>query len=578
MRRPAPSPFPALFSILALLGLLVALPDAAAAQGDDGYVVRDLAPGVFAAVAPEGVASYLFANSLVVIGDDGVLVVDSGQRPALAEELIGLIRERTDRPVRWVVNTHWHGDHVWGNASFLEAFPEARILATPATRDSIAAASRRQIDEQLAQHRLGRERLSSMTDTADAALLARIRAADSVRVDRIAEMESLEVVLPTEVFRERTTLDLGDRTAVLLPLGPAHTPGDAAVWLPEERVLGAGDLLESGELWLEGADVVGWTRALDALAALEPAVIVASHGAISRDGALLAAGREQLRAAVGGSQGVAAQDSTDILYSVTGLDGPEAVRYDPEQDVWFVASFGPSASDTRDGNGYISRVAAEDGRVIEQRFMTGTASSPLHMPRGMFIRDDTLWVADVDGVHGFDRRTGEHAKFVDFTAHEPGFLNDIAMGPDGLLYVTDTSDEAPRVYRIRRDGGVEIAVEDARVGPANGITWDPTRQAFLLAPWVTEDAVLRAWDPATGAFEDVARLPGGRFDGIEVTEAGVVVAGQVRSELLLVGPAGSVRTLISVPGAPADIGMDTRRGRVAVPYIRAGRVDVWGVR
>ncbi len=548
------------------LALGAASPAPAAAQDADGYVVRDLAPGVFAAVAPEGVPSYLFANSLVVIGDDGVLVVDSGDRPALARALIALVRERTELPVRWVVNTHWHGDHVRGNAVFREAFPEVRILATPTTRDSIATGGPRQVAENLARQRDGRARLAAMMDTADAALEARIRVADSVRVARIEELESLEIVLPDELFTARTELDLGGRRAVLIPLGPAHTPSDAVVWLPDAGILGAGDLLEEGQLWLKGADIAGWLGALDTLSALEPRTIVAAHGAVDADGALLAAARAQLQAAM-------PRDSADILFSITGLDRPEAVRYDAEQDVYFVASFGASEEDPRDGNGYISRVNAADGTVLSQRFMTGTTLAPLHMPRGMAIRGDTLWVADVDGVHGFLRRTGRPVAFVDFTAHEPGFLNDIAIGPDGLLYVTDTG--RSRVHRIRADGVAEIAIEDARTGPPNGITWDAGRGAFLLAPW-GDETMLRSWDPATGEFRDVVPLPGGHFDGIEVVGDGVLIASQDDTSLHLLDEAG-VRRVIITPGRPADLGIDTRRGRVAVPYIALGRVDVWSL-
>lgn len=296
-RRPTPRWAPAL--ALALAGSAVAA-SSALGQRDDGYVVHDLAPGIFAAVAPEGVPAYLFANSLVVVGDSGVLVVDSGQRPAQARALIRLIRERTDRPVRWVLNTHWHGDHVWGNATFRDAFPGVRILGTPATRDSVAASSARQVDEQVAQHREARARLAAMRDTADASLLRRIDAADSVRANRIRELEALTVLPPTETFDRRTELDLGGRTAVLLPLGPAHTPGDAALWLPGRGVLGVGDLLEEGELWLDGADVDGWRRALDVLTSLGARVVVPAHGGVSPDGELLEAARRQLEEAAGG--------------------------------------------------------------------------------------------------------------------------------------------------------------------------------------------------------------------------------------------------------------------------------------
>lgn len=267
----------------------------AAQESADPYVVRDLAPGVFAVMGPADVPSSLFANSLVVMGAEGVMVVDSGDREELARAIVRLIRERTDLPVRWLVNTHWHGDHVWGNAVFQEAFPHVRILATPSTRDSVAVSSARQVGEQLEQQRGGRARLAEMMDTADPALQIRIRRADSVRVARIAELERLRIVPPTDTFTQRVEVDLGGRTAVLLPLGPAHTPGDAAVWLPEERIVAVGDLLEEGELWLEGSDLEGWRRALDVLGALDSETVLPSHGDVSEDGGLLEAGRAQLR-------------------------------------------------------------------------------------------------------------------------------------------------------------------------------------------------------------------------------------------------------------------------------------------
>lgn len=263
-------------------------------------------------------------------------------------------------------------------------------------------------------------------------------------------------------------------------------------------------------------------------------------------------------------------DSADIVVRVEGLSGPEAVRYDPDADVWLVANFGPgSVEGGRDGDGFITRVAA-DGEVEALRFMVGTDAAPLHMPRGMFLKADTLWVADVDGVHGFHRATGEQLAFVDFTAHAPGFLNDIALDGAGTVYVTDTG--LGRVYRIA-DGRPEIAVEDSRTGPPNGITWDADAGRFLLAPWRGE-TTLRAWDPATGTFQTVAELVGGNFDGIEIVDGRVIVASQADSSIHAVENGATTR-LIRVPGRPADIGIDTRRGRVAVPYIALDRVDIW---
>lgn len=273
-----------------------------------------------------------------------------------------------------------------------------------------------------------------------------------------------------------------------------------------------------------------------------------------------------------GASSPSTMDSTHAVARVEGFAGPEAVRYDLDQDVWFVANFGAEAEEQRDSNGFISRIGP-DGEILDLRFMTGTESEPLHMPRGMVIRGDTLWVADADGVHGFDRRTGEHSAFIDFTTHEPGFLNDVAVDGSGTLYVTDTG--LGRVYRVA-GGTASIAIEDSLTGPPNGITLAADGSRFLLAPW-GGGTTLRAWDPATGELEAVAELTGGNFDGVEVVDGRIVVASQADSSIHVIED-GQSRRLIRVPGRPADIGIDTRRGRVAVPYIALNRVDIWPLR
>lgn len=267
----------------------------------------------------------------------------------------------------------------------------------------------------------------------------------------------------------------------------------------------------------------------------------------------------------------AVQDSTDRVASVTGFSGPEAVRYDPDQDVYFVANFGEG--DGRDADGFISRVSAE-GTIQTLAFMTGSEEASLHEPRGMNISGDTLWAADMDGVHGFNRRTGAHLAFVDLSGFAPGFLNDIALGPDGALYVTDTGSPA-RVYRVA-NGAAEIAIEDPALGPPNGITWDADGARFLLAPW-GPDGNVNAWRPGTTELTPLAHAPAGQIDGIEVVDGRILVASQSDGRLHVL-EGGALREVVRVPGDPADIGVDTRRMRVAVPYIALNRVDIWQLR
>jgi sugar lactone lactonase YvrE len=264
----------------------------------------------------------------------------------------------------------------------------------------------------------------------------------------------------------------------------------------------------------------------------------------------------------------AMQDSTHRVATITGLSGPEAVRYDPDQDVYFVSNFnGPPSGDA---NGFVSRVRP-DGAIDSLRFMTGTTAAPLHGPRGMFITGDTLWVADAEGVHLFQRRTGTHLRFVDMRRFSPGFLNDIVQGPDGAIYITDTG--ASRVYRIAGDS-VTTAITDEDLGAPNGITWDSANSRFLLASWNAGTPV-RTWD-GRSAVTEIGTAGGGRNDGIELVGDMVLIASQSDSAINVL-QGGTVRRAIRVPGAPADIGIDTRRSRVAVPYVALNRVDIWEI-
>ena len=257
---------------------------------------------------------------------------------------------------------------------------------------------------------------------------------------------------------------------------------------------------------------------------------------------------------------------------ISGFAGPEAVRHDGDLDVWFVSNFdGPG--DERDGNGFISRIFAGEEGEVAIRFITAADEPALHAPRGMYIVADTLWVADIDGVHGFLKSDGSRVAFVDLTSFEPGFLNDVAAGPAGALYVTDTG--ASRIYRI--DGReASVVVADSLLGPPNGITWDAEVGRFLLAPWGGV-RTLRAWRPGADTLEVWATSEdGGFFDGVEVVGDRVLVASQADSAVHVV-EGGATRPLIRVPGAPADIGVDRGRGLVAVPYIAENRVDIWAI-
>ena len=270
------------------------------------------------------------------------------------------------------------------------------------------------------------------------------------------------------------------------------------------------------------------------------------------------------------SLAIAQPDSARLIASPGGFIQPEAVRYDPDQDVYFVSSWGKGDVGATDNNGFISRMSP-DGTVAQLKFVAGGAGrATLHSPRGMTIVGDTLWVVDADAVRAFDRRTGVPLATVDFSAFKLGFLNDIAAGPDAL-YVTDTGTN--RIYRIA-GGRVSVALENSALGGPNGITWDAENRRFIVVPYGGE-SVIKAWTTGSKTLSEIGRSGGSKFDGVEVLSEGrVLVASQGDSSLHLF-TGGTGRPIIRTGGAPADIAVDTKRNRAAVPFVDRNLVEIW---
>jgi hypothetical protein len=268
--------------------------------------------------------------------------------------------------------------------------------------------------------------------------------------------------------------------------------------------------------------------------------------------------------------GAARSDSARPLASPGGFTEPEAVRYDPDQDLYFVSNWGTGATEATDNNGFISRVRP-DGAIDSLRFIAGGRSGvTLHSPRGMAIVGDTLWVVDVDAVRGFDRRTGAPLASADFSRFERGFLNDIAAGGHGL-YVTDTGTD--HIYRIAA-GVVTVALKDSTLGGPNGITADSGGSRFIVVPF-GGDSVIRAWTAGGTVLTEVGRSSGGRFDGVEILPGDRVLVASQKDSSLYLFTSGRGSAIIHLGGQPADIGVDTKRNRVAVPFVDRNLVEIW---
>ncbi len=187
-------------------------------------------------------------NTGVVIGDDAVLVIDTQATPAMAADVIRRIRDVTDKPIKYVVLTHYHAVRVLGAS----AYQPQQILASQDTYDLIV--ERGEADK---ASEIGR----------------------FPRLFRDVETVPAGLTWPTMTFTGKMTLWLGKLEVQLLQLGRGHTKGDTVVWLPQDRVLLSGDLVEFDATPYAGdAYFQDWPQTLDALAALNARALVPGRG------------------------------------------------------------------------------------------------------------------------------------------------------------------------------------------------------------------------------------------------------------------------------------------------------------
>jgi glyoxylase-like metal-dependent hydrolase (beta-lactamase superfamily II) len=274
--------------------LVLLLASVSFGQSPDFAVVK-LAEGVYAAIRTEPPGLTVNANSVFIINDSDVLVVDTTLTPGSARELLAVLRKLTTKPVKYVVNTHWHDDHIMGNRVLRDAFPDAQFIAHANTRDYLPAtglSNRKQaMSEQgypgfiaALKNRLAKNESvfgGPMNEEERTTYQGDIKLAERY----MAENAATEIVLPTITFNEGLTLYSGKRTIEIRYLGRGHTSGDILVYLPNERIVVAGDLVMSPVPYLGSpqSHPGDWGRTLEKLLALDPVIVVPGHGPVLRD-------------------------------------------------------------------------------------------------------------------------------------------------------------------------------------------------------------------------------------------------------------------------------------------------------
>jgi len=203
----------------------------------------EVAPGVYA------ITELSFVNCGFIVTDEGVVVVDTQLVPLFANEMIKEIKAITNKPIKYVINTHSHTDHVGGNEAFL---PQARIIANEFTRKAIAKKRKEQLEGKIDES--------------------------------LKQLGKFEFTPPDITFDKNMTLHMGDKTVELKFLGGGHSGGDIVVYLPKEKVLFSGDLFIKGSGlpdYRDDSNIDKLIESLKKMQALEIEKIVCGHVGIA---------------------------------------------------------------------------------------------------------------------------------------------------------------------------------------------------------------------------------------------------------------------------------------------------------
>jgi sugar lactone lactonase YvrE len=266
---------------------------------------------------------------------------------------------------------------------------------------------------------------------------------------------------------------------------------------------------------------------------------------------------------------------------IDSLQTPESVLWDSVQDVYFVSNINGNAN-AKDNNGFISRIKPDSGVENLHFIDAGKNGVTLNGPKGLTIRGDTLWVADIDAVRAFNDRTGKPLASVDLRAAGAVFLNDVTFGPDGALYITDTgirfdstgtmSHPGPdRIFRITANRRVSVAAEGDALQRPNGIIWDAAGNRFVVVAYGGPSVF--QWKLGDKVPTVIAQGPGG-FDGVQMVRGKLLVSSWTDSTVSAYQN-GTEERLISGVAGPADFGYDAKRNRVLIPLFTGNRVEVW---
>lgn len=283
--------------------------------------------------------------------------------------------------------------------------------------------------------------------------------------------------------------------------------------------------------------------------------------------------------AQGKDAGVAAKPArpTAAVTFKEGIATPESVLYDAETDTYLVSNINGAPLD-KDNNGYIAELNP-DGSVVKAKLIEGGQNKvTLNAPKGSALKDGVLYVADIDTVRMFDRKTG--APKGEVALKGATFANDVAAGPDGKIYVSDsglnakfepTGTDAIWVITPGKKATAKAFLKSKDLHGPNGllVTKDAVHVVSFSAP------ELQTYDLKGKKVGEFTKLPNGGLDGLVMVGDELLVSSWGGKAIYRGKLGGEFKEAFTELEAPADFGFDTKRNRVLVPRFQGNTVEAW---
>ena len=262
-----------------------------------------------------------------------------------------------------------------------------------------------------------------------------------------------------------------------------------------------------------------------------------------------------------------------VMWQITeGLKAPESAYLDQESGFLYLSQIGEGGGKADDGDGWISKLTV-DGKMVKDKWATG-----LSAPKGIRSHGDTLWVSDITRLVAVDLKTGKIRRKV--AIKNAQFLNDVATGPDGSVYV---SDMVASVVYVHRDRKTSAFAKGPGIEHPNGLLVHDGK--LYLGGWgrnLQDDfstnplGRLLAIDLKTNKRTVITKKPTGNLDGVEVDgKGGFIVTDWIAGKVLHIDPKGRTRQIMTLPKGTADHAFLTDKKWLILPEMLEGRLTAY---